>query len=227
MKTSWRTTRWRPRKGLTRRHKGRKLNQEIKIKLGLIKRRGYQCVVERGINSSVRPRESSGLVESGVVAGFVLSACYLEPHRLEKTEKPTTREFTGNANEGKTKRERGEARRENNDPPTGGCNSNGRPRAYIYMSDLIACRNDINHSRLTYPRPFASRYLPPFSPLPTPPGPSRETVPTEQSPQPPRRRVLPLHGYVLIHLSTRYACACICVSSYIRDSIFLYMNFST
>jgi len=52
-------------------------------------------------------------------------------------------------------------------------NSNGRPRyVHVYMSDLIACRNDINHTRLTYPRPFGSRYLPPFSPLPTPEGPS-------------------------------------------------------
>jgi len=56
-------------------------------------------------------------------------------------------------------------------------NSNGRPRyIHIYMSDLIACRNDINHTRLTYPRPFGSRYLPPFSPLPTPEGP-RSYVP--------------------------------------------------
>lgn len=67
------------------------------------------------------------------------------------------------------------------------------------MADLIACRNDINHTRLTYPRPFASRYLPPFSPLLTPPGSSRETVPTERSP-PTLQGLLPsFHIYIYTH----------------------------
>lgn len=45
---------------------------------------------------------------------------------------------------------------------------------YIYMSDLIACRNDINHTRLTYPRPFA--LFTSFQPPADPRG-SKETVP--------------------------------------------------
>ena len=139
----------------------------------------------------------------------------LESHRLEKAERNTgdrrvhgQRERRGNERE--RKRRRKEKREERRTfPPTGGCNSNGRPRAYIYMSDLIACRNDINHSRLTYPRPFASRYLPPFSPLPTPPGPSREkerererereretrTYRAIEAANPRRRRVLPFTLY--------------------------------
>lgn len=81
------------------------------------------------------------------------------------------------------------------------------------MLDLIACRNDINHSRLTYPRPFASRYLPPFSPLLTPPGSSRETVPTERSPPTltSKSSFLPSTcacTRVYTHLYTNYVYAC-------------------
>lgn len=87
------------------------------------------------------------------------------------------------------------------------------------MPDLIACRNDINHSRLTYPRPFASRYLPPFSPLPTPPGSSRETVPTEIPANPHVQGLLPSF-HVCVHTSTNYeshvyACpSCVHVTGY-------------
>ena len=95
---------------------------------------------------------------------------------------------------------------------------------YIYMPDLIACRNDINHSRLTYPRPFASRYLPPFSPLLTPPGSSRETVPTERSPP-----TLTSKGSFLPSIRVRiYTHLRIYALPFVRtrDRIFLYMNFS-
>ena len=118
------------------------------------------------------------MAEGAWLPNLAVSACYLESHRLERNTGDRRvhgqRERRGNERE-RTRRRRREKREERRTfPPTGGSNSNGRPCAYIYMSDLIACRNDINHSRLTYPRPFASRYLPPFSPLPTPPGPSRE-----------------------------------------------------
>lgn len=165
---------------------------------------------------------------------LAVSACYLESHRLEKAERNTgDRRVHGQMRtKGKRKREDAEEKREERRtyPPTGGCNSNGRPRAYIYMSDLIACRNDINHSRLTYPRPFASRYLPPFSPLPTPPGPSterereRETRTYRAIPANPRRpRVLPFHVPRVQQQDIRVR-ACTLVTAYIPTYEFFYLT---